>query len=60
VLADQLKNIPLLANLTAADRQKLGASLRKVQFEHGDDIIVQGEAGKDFFLIESVRVFDLT
>jgi len=46
-----LKNIPLLAKLTDAERAQLGAYLVEKKFNDKDRIITQGELGLGFYII---------
>lgn len=48
---DYLKNIPLLSKLNDSERAQLGSSLVRKEFSKGTNIITQGDAGLEFFLI---------
>lgn len=51
-LAHSLAQIPILANLTDAQRGELSAVLKERAFPDGSTIIKEGEIGQEFFLIK--------
>jgi hypothetical protein len=54
-IGSYLKNVPLLSRLTDEERAVLGGALKERMFKPGKDIIIQGQEGKDFFILKSVR-----
>lgn len=51
-----LKNIPLLAKLSDAERGQLGAYLVEKKFNDKDRIITQGELGLGFYILTKGEV----
>jgi CRP-like cAMP-binding protein len=51
-----LKNIPLLAKLSDAERAQLGAYLVEKKFNDKDRVITQGELGLGFYIITKGEV----
>jgi CRP/FNR family cyclic AMP-dependent transcriptional regulator len=51
-----LKQIPLFAELTLAERKALGAHLRPVRYARGQTIFLEGEPGTGLYIVESGRV----
>lgn len=45
--------MPLLASLQPHERAKIADVLESRTFAEGEDVIVEGDAGEEFFLIES-------
>ena len=52
-LAALLKNVPLLSKLNDAERATLGSALVEKTFAAGSRLVVEGEEGKEFFIIKS-------
>jgi len=48
---ETLKDIPLLSTVSLLDQRKLAESLAQREFKKGDDLMVQGEEGTEFFII---------
>lgn len=46
-----LSTVPILATLEPQERAKIADSLEERIYEPGDDIVVEGEVGKNFYLI---------
>ena len=59
---DLVRGVPLFANLSDADADKLAADFIERRFAAGDTISTAGESGLNFFIVESgeaaVRVGD--
>jgi cAMP-dependent protein kinase regulator len=51
-----LENVPLLSQLSKTDKQTLASSLKEVEYEAGRNIICEGDAGDNFYLIRSGEV----
>ena len=51
--AEALRRVALLAPLSGAERSALAAALQPRVVEAGSDVVVAGEAGAEFFLVES-------
>ena len=51
--AEALRRVALLAPLSEAERGALAAALQPRVVEAGSDVVVAGEAGAEFFLVES-------
>ena len=49
--ADALEHVPLLADVTQRDRQKLARMMRERTFPPGKEIVVEGRNGVGFFII---------
>lgn len=45
--------MPILASLQTQERAKIADVLESKTFVEGEDVIKEGEAGEEFFLIES-------
>jgi len=54
--AELLRRVPLFADSDAHQIQLIAAQMREENYEPGDEIIRQGEAGGTFYVIESGRV----
>ncbi|KAI5960641.1 PKAR [Candida pseudojiufengensis] len=50
---DFLKDIEILKSLTDQERSKLADALSTEMYHNGDNIVVEGEKGENFYLIES-------
>ncbi|KAI5951995.1 PKAR [Candida jiufengensis] len=50
---DFLKDIEILKSLTDQERSKLADALSTEMYHNGDKIVVEGEKGENFYLIES-------
>jgi len=48
---ETLQEIPLLSTVSKADQIKLAKRLVEKEFKKGDNLMVQGDAGKEFFMI---------
>jgi len=48
---ETLKDIPLLSTVSEADQRKLAKDLKERTFQKGEDLMVQGESGTEFFII---------
>lgn len=48
-----LSEVPILASLQPQERAKIADVLESKTFVEGEDVIREGEAGEEFFLIES-------
>jgi CRP-like cAMP-binding protein len=46
-----LENVPLLAELTQRDRQRLAANMKERTFPAGREVVVEGRHGVGFFII---------
>ena len=53
-----LKSIPLLQSLSEAQLSKLSGRLETREYDDGDMIIRQGDAGYSFFVIEAGEVVE--
>ena len=49
--ASALEHVPLLADVTKRDRQKLASMMRERTFPAGKEIVVEGRNGVGFFII---------
>eukprot|EP00486_Rosalina_sp_Unknown_P015626 CAMPEP_0201596804 /NCGR_PEP_ID=MMETSP0190_2-20130828/193406_1 /ASSEMBLY_ACC=CAM_ASM_000263 /TAXON_ID=37353 /ORGANISM="Rosalina sp." /LENGTH=158 /DNA_ID=CAMNT_0048057357 /DNA_START=81 /DNA_END=557 /DNA_ORIENTATION=- len=50
---ETLEEIPLLSSISEADQHKLAKHLVERTFSAGDDLMVQGDVGTEFFIITS-------
>ena len=48
-----LSEVPILASLQPQERAKIADVLESRTFTEGENVIVEGDAGEEFFLIES-------
>jgi cAMP-dependent protein kinase regulator len=48
-----LSEVPILASLQPQERAKIADVLESRTFQEGEDVIREGDAGEEFFLIES-------
>ena len=48
-----LSEVPILSSLQPQERAKIADVLESKTYTEGEDVIKQGEAGEEFFLIES-------
>jgi cAMP-dependent protein kinase regulator len=48
-----LSTVPILASLEGYERAKIADALESRTFNAGEDVITEGQAGEDFFLVES-------
>jgi len=48
-----IKEIPILASLSEVEQRKLAKNLEERKFESGENLMVQGEQGSEFFIIAS-------
>jgi cAMP-dependent protein kinase regulator len=48
-----LTEVPILASLQPQERAKIADVLESRTFQEGEDVITEGDAGEEFFLIES-------
>jgi cAMP-dependent protein kinase regulator len=48
-----LSEVPILASLQPQERAKIADVLESRTFVEGEDVIREGDAGEEFFLIES-------
>ncbi|MGZ4396890.1 MAG: Crp/Fnr family transcriptional regulator [Gaiellaceae bacterium] len=55
VAPDLVKRVPLFAGLSNRDLKKVAASLTTRSFKSGQPIMVEGDGGAGFFLIEDGR-----
>eukprot|EP00753_Platysulcus_tardus_P010617 PLAT2902.1.p1 GENE.PLAT2902.1~~PLAT2902.1.p1 ORF type:complete len:329 (+),score=195.61 PLAT2902.1:65-1051(+) len=51
-----LESVDLLSSLSSFDRLTIADALKPVTYKAGEDILLEGEEGDDFFLIESGEV----
>jgi cAMP-dependent protein kinase regulator len=51
--ATMLQKVPLLQSLTDDERQKVAGCLNAIEFEDGDAIITEGEAGDAMYILQS-------
>ena len=49
--ANALEQVPLLADLTQRDRQRLAANMKERTFPAGREVVVEGRNGVGFFII---------
>jgi CRP/FNR family transcriptional regulator, cyclic AMP receptor protein len=49
---DLLQHVPLFADLTRKDLERIGGSMKERRFEEGDTLTVEGRGGVGFFVIE--------
>jgi CRP-like cAMP-binding protein len=49
--ANSLEQVPLLADLTQRDRQRLAANMKERTFPAGREVVVEGRNGVGFFII---------
>ena len=49
--AEALEQVPLLAELTKRDRQRLARSMKERTYEAGREVVVEGRGGVGFFII---------
>eukprot|EP01053_Blabericola_migrator_P005969 Blabericola_migrator_1__5968@NODE_3007_length_2120_cov_11_279591_g1881_i0_p1_GENE_NODE_3007_length_2120_cov_11_279591_g1881_i0NODE_3007_length_2120_cov_11_279591_g1881_i0_p1_ORF_typecomplete_len374_score66_10cNMP_binding/PF00027_29/2_5e21cNMP_binding/PF00027_29/7_4e24Popeye/PF04831_13/1_1e02Popeye/PF04831_13/1_2DUF5403/PF17395_2/1_7_NODE_3007_length_2120_cov_11_279591_g1881_i07361857 len=50
---ESLKKVPILKGLSEGDRVQLADALLAKDFAAGDDIVVEGDVGDDFYILES-------
>ncbi|CAH7671098.1 cyclic nucleotide-binding-like protein [Phakopsora pachyrhizi] len=50
-----LSEVPILVSLSSTERSKIADSLEERSFNEGIEVIKEGEAGREFFIIESGR-----
>jgi cAMP-dependent protein kinase regulator len=48
-----LSDVPILASLQPQERAKIADVLESRTFAQGENVIVEGDVGEEFFLIES-------
>ncbi|KAI5474157.1 cAMP-dependent protein kinase regulatory subunit, partial [Pseudohyphozyma bogoriensis] len=48
-----LGEVPILASLTPQERAKVADALEEKVYEEGEKVVVEGEVGKNFYIIES-------
>jgi cAMP-dependent protein kinase regulator len=48
-----LQKVPLLRSLTDAERKKIASRLKVIEFEDGDAIVTEGEAGDAMYIVQS-------
>lgn len=48
-----LSEVPLLASLNTKERSKIADALEEKVYEEGESVVVEGEVGKNFYIIES-------
>ena len=48
-----LESVPLFVSLEPYERQKIADALESVTFNDGDSVLIQGDLGESFFIIES-------
>ena len=51
--AAMLQKVPLLQSLAGAERQKIAACLVAIEFDEGEAIVTEGEAGDAMYILES-------
>ena len=51
--AAMLQKVPLLRSLTDAERKKIASRLKVIEFEDGDAIVTEGEAGDAMYIVQS-------
>ncbi|GAA5933640.1 hypothetical protein JCM1841_004504 [Sporobolomyces salmonicolor] len=50
-----LSEVPILQTLNAKERAKIADALEEKMYEEGEAVVVEGEVGKNFYIIESGR-----
>lgn len=48
-----LGEVPILASLTTQERAKIADALEEKVYDEGEKVVVEGEVGKNFYIIES-------
>ncbi|ORY84101.1 cyclic nucleotide-binding-like protein [Leucosporidium creatinivorum] len=48
-----LAEVPILASLNTKERAKIADALEEKVYEEGESVVVEGEVGKNFYIIES-------
>ncbi|KAL8279192.1 hypothetical protein RQP46_008448 [Phenoliferia psychrophenolica] len=48
-----LSEVPILASLNTKERAKIADALEEKVYEEGESVVVEGEVGKNFYIIES-------
>lgn len=48
-----LSEVPILASLNTKERAKIADALEEKVYEEGEEVVVEGEVGKNFYIIES-------
>lgn len=48
-----LSEVPILASLNAKERAKIADALEEKIYDEGENVVVEGEVGKNFYIIES-------
>jgi cAMP-dependent protein kinase regulator len=48
-----LSEVPLLSSLNTKERSKIADALEEKVYEEGESVVVEGEVGKNFYIIES-------
>jgi cAMP-dependent protein kinase regulator len=48
-----LAEVPILESLEPKERSKIADALEEIVYEEGQDVVVEGEKGKNFYIIES-------
>jgi len=51
--AAMLQKVPLLRSLTDEERKKIAIRLKVIEFEDGDEIVTEGEAGDAMYIVQS-------
>lgn len=50
-----LSEVPILASLNTKERAKIADALEEKVYDEGESVVVEGEVGKNFYIIESGR-----
>lgn len=48
-----LSEVPILASLNTKERAKIADALEEKMYDEGEEVVVEGEVGKNFYIIES-------
>ncbi|KAK4701950.1 cAMP-dependent protein kinase regulator, partial [Phenoliferia sp. Uapishka_3] len=51
-----LSEVPILASLNTKERAKIADALEEKVYDEGESVVVEGEVGKNFYIIESGKV----